>query len=88
MDTTWNVISEDCVELRYKEKEEMFIESDYISEITAALTTATARIRLYQMLDWLHPSQVCYCDADSEIYISMMKQTLNTNPRRNTKQQL
>jgi hypothetical protein len=25
MDTTWNIISEDCVELRYKEKEDMFI---------------------------------------------------------------
>ena len=34
-DATWNIISEDCVELRYKEKKEMFIESDYLSEITA-----------------------------------------------------
>jgi len=69
MDTTWNIISEDCVELRYKENTDMFIESDYISEITAVFTTANARVRLYQMLDWLHPSQVCYCDTDSVIFI-------------------
>jgi hypothetical protein len=69
MDTTWNIISEHCVELQHKEKDDMFIESDYISEITAVFTTANARIRLYQMLDWLHPSQVCYHDTDSVIFI-------------------
>ena len=47
----------------------MFIESDDIGEITAMFTTANARVRLYQMLDWLHPSQVCYCDTDSVIFI-------------------
>ena len=40
-----------------------------LSEITAVFTTANARIRLYQMLDWLHPSQVYYCDTDSVIFI-------------------
>jgi hypothetical protein len=69
MDTTWNIISEDCVELRYKENTDMFIESDYISEITAVFTTANARVRLYRMLDWLDPSQVAYCDTDSVIFI-------------------
>ena len=68
-DATWNIISEDCVELRYKENIDTFIESDYISELTAVFTTANARVRLYQMLDWLHPSQVCYCDTDSVIFI-------------------
>ena len=52
MDATWNIISENCVELRYKENTDMFIESDYISEITAVFTAANARVRLYQMLDW------------------------------------
>ena len=47
----------------------MFIESDDISEITAMCTTANARVRLYQMLDWLQPSQVCYCDKDFVIFI-------------------
>ena len=32
-------------------------------------TTWNARVRLYQMLDWLDPSQVCYCDTDSVICI-------------------
>ena len=68
-DATWNIISEDCVELRYKENIDTFIESDYISELTAVFTTANARVRLYLMLDWLHPSQVCYCDTDSVIFI-------------------
>ena len=44
---TWNIINEDCVELRYTEDVGMIIESDYISEITAVFTTANARIRLY-----------------------------------------
>ena len=26
-------------------------------------------MRLYQVLDWLHPSRVCYCDTDSVIFI-------------------
>ena len=42
IDTTWIIISEDCVELRYKENTDMLIESDYISEIIAAFTTSNA----------------------------------------------
>jgi hypothetical protein len=68
-DCYWDIVGENCVELRYKEKEEMFIESDYISEVTAVFTTANARVRLYRMLDWLDPSQVAYCDTDSVIFI-------------------
>ena len=57
------------MELQYKEKEDMFIESDYISEVTAVFTTANARVRLYRMLDGLDPSQVAYCDTDSVIFL-------------------
>ncbi len=46
----------------------MVIESDYISEITACFTTANARVRLYKMLDYFHPTQVLYCDTDSVFY--------------------
>jgi hypothetical protein len=66
---TWNIISPQCVELRYTDDVETIIENDYISEITAAFTTANARVRLYKMMDWLHPSQVCYCDTDSVIFL-------------------
>ena len=45
------------------------MEPDYISEITAVFTTANARVRLYEMLEWLDPSQLCYCDTDSVIFI-------------------
>ena len=68
-DFHWDIVGENCVELQYKEKEDMFIESDYISEVTAVFTTANARVRLYRMLDWLDPSQVAYCDTDSVLFI-------------------
>ena len=57
----------------------LFIESDYISEITAVFTAANARVRLYQMLDWLHPSQVYIAVIQILWYSYTMKQILNTN---------
>ena len=42
---------------------------EYVSEITGVFTTANARIRLYNMLDWLHESQICYCDTDSVMFV-------------------
>ena len=47
----------------------MVIESDYISEITAAFITAHARARLNKMMDWLEPSQIAYCNTDSVIFL-------------------
>ena len=44
---TWNIINEDCVELRYTEDVDTIIESDYISEIATVFTNTNARIRLY-----------------------------------------
>jgi hypothetical protein len=62
---SWHVLDSECVELRFTEKEEALVECEYISEIVAAFTTANARVRLYKMLDWMHPSQLAYCDTDS-----------------------
>jgi hypothetical protein len=67
--TSWEIVSEKCVEVRYKENAETTMPADYISEITAAFTTANARMRLYAMLDWLDPSQVIYCDTDSVFFL-------------------
>ena len=58
----------------------MHVESDYISEITAAFTTANARVRLYKMLDWLDPSQLCYCDTDSVIFLYDETNDKHKNP--------
>ena len=64
-DKKWHIMNNSCVELRYEDNEDMKIEADYISEVTAVFTTANARMRLYDMLDWLDPSQILYTDTDS-----------------------
>ena len=68
-DKKWHIINSNCVELKYEVNKDMNVEADYISEITAVMTTASARMRLYDMLDWLDPSQVLYCDTDSVFFI-------------------
>ena len=68
-DKSWHIINEKCVELKCTDKTEYAIEADYISEITAVFTTASARLRLYDMLAWLDPSQLIYCDTDSVIFM-------------------
>jgi len=55
--------------LRYNDDINYDIEPEYGSEITAAFTTANARIRLMSMLLWLDKSQIVYCDTDSVIFI-------------------
>jgi hypothetical protein len=65
---TWHIINEQCVELRYSDDIDYDVEADYISEVTAVFTTANARVRLYSMLNWLHSSQIIYCDTDSVIF--------------------
>jgi hypothetical protein len=67
---TWHSLNDKTVEVRYQENNETLVEANYISEITAAFTTANARIRLYTMLEWLDPSQVIYCDLDSVVHLS------------------
>ncbi len=49
------IIKEHTVELRY--------------ENASVFTKANARLRLYNMLDWLHESQICYCDADCVLLV-------------------
>jgi hypothetical protein len=65
----WHIVNNNCVELKYDEDEDVRQEAEYISEVTAVFTTANARMRLYDMLDWLDPSQVLYCDTDSVFFI-------------------
>ena len=65
----WHVINDNCVELRYKYKEDTMFDPAFVSEITAAFTTSNDRVRLYSMLDWLDDSQIIYCDTDSVIFL-------------------
>ena len=51
-----------------------------MSETTAVFTTANARIRLYNFMDWLHPSQACYCDTDSVICLYNATNPWHKNP--------
>ncbi len=66
---SWDIINEHCVELKSGDVEQAQVDNAFISEITAAFTTANARVRLYEMLTWVHHSQVIYCDTDSIIFI-------------------
>jgi hypothetical protein len=77
---TWNIINESCVELRYQDNDDFNIEVDYISEIKAIMTTANARMRLYDMLSWLDPSQVVYCDTDSVMFVYDETNSLHKYP--------
>ena len=79
---TWNIIDSGCIELRFTEDVDLHVESDYISEITAVFTTANARVRLYKMLDWLHPSQICYCDTDSVMFVTNSKNPNHKDPNK------
>ena len=64
-----DIINENCVEMRYSKDIDYEIEAEFGSEITAAFTTANARIRLMGMLQWLDKSQILYCDTDSVFFI-------------------
>ena len=57
----WESINPNCVELKCSDTDDSDIEATYISEITAAFITANARMRLYDLLSWLHPSQIDAC---------------------------
>jgi hypothetical protein len=47
----------------------MNVEAEFINATAAAFTTANARMRLYQMIDFLNPDQPVYVDTDSMKYI-------------------
>ena len=76
----WEIINPNCVELKYSDTDDSDIEATYISEITAAFTTANARMRLYDLLSWLHPSQILYCDTDSVMFIYNKTNPLHKYP--------
>ena len=48
--------------------------------MTAIFTTANARVRLYDMLSWLHPSQIIYADTDSCYFIYDKTNALHKKP--------
>ena len=77
----WHIINKDCVELRSEALNDFNIEASYISEITAVFTTSNARLRLYAMMEWLDPSQVCYCDTDSVMFVYDKTNPLHKEPR-------
>jgi hypothetical protein len=73
-------IDNNMVEIRYIEDHEKIMEADYISEITACFTTSNARVRLYNFMDKLHPSQLFYCDTDSCIFLVDEEDKNHINP--------
>jgi hypothetical protein len=77
---SWTIVNERCVEMKFEEESDYVVDAPHISEITAIFTTANARMRLYSMLDWLHPSQICYCDTDSVMFIYNEKNPLHKKP--------
>ena len=66
---SWDIVNENCIEVRFNEDMDKVIEPEFISAITAVMTTANARMRLYDFLSWLDPSQLIYCDTDSCIWL-------------------
>ena len=82
----WFIINDTCVELRSKYKEDTTIDPEFVSEITAAFTTANARVRLYNMLDWLDDSQLIYCDTDSVIFLYDEDNPAHKHPELNSEE--
>ena len=82
---SWDIINSTCIELHFEEDGECTIDADYISEITSVFTTANARLRLYDMLSWVHPSQLIYCDADSVIFSYDENNPLHKKPTNDAK---
>ena len=62
---SWQILTENCVELRSINAENTSIDPEFISEITGVFTTANARLRLYDFISWIDPSQLICCDTDS-----------------------
>ena len=72
-----NFINDDMVQISYNFKDQ-YIENDNNTNVfIAALTTSSARLRLYQMLDYLG-DKVIYYDTDSIVYIDDGIQVVKT----------
>ena len=76
----WEITNPRCAELKYSDTDDSDIEATYISEITAACTTANARTRVYALLSWFHPSRICYCDTDSVMFVYNKTNPLHKQP--------
>ena len=77
---SWTIVNERCVERKFEEESDYVVDAPHISEIAATFAAANARRSLYSMLDWLHPSQICYCDTDSAMFIYNEKNPLHKKP--------
>ena len=80
-----HIINDNCVEYRYVENNEMTAPPEFISEITAVFTTANARLRLYDLISWIHPSQLLYCDTDSCYFLYDETNPLHKYPSNDAK---
>ena len=80
---SWNIINKDCIEFRYCATENTNLKPDLISEITGVFTTANARLRLYDFMSYLHPSQLIYCDTDSVVWLYDSTNPLHKNRNNN-----
>jgi hypothetical protein len=67
--TNKHIIHENLIEIHYERNKETARPPDYVSPITAAFTTANARVRLAKFMKVVHPSQLLYCDTDSCYFI-------------------
>jgi hypothetical protein len=64
----YTLINEEMIQLSYCLKD-VFVENDFNTNVfIAAFTTSNARLRLYDMLDYLG-NRVCYYDTDSIVYV-------------------
>ena len=62
------MVSENMVEVQYKNIEEFAEQNNKVNVVIAAFTTAYARLKLYDLLDLLQ-ERVLYYDTDSVIYV-------------------
>ena len=66
----FDIINENGVEVIYKSVQRADVDVEYIGEITALFTTAHARLGLYKLLSWFHPSQLIHGDTDRALVLN------------------
>ena len=62
------MVNDETVEVHYKNTDEFAEQNDKVNIVIAAFTTAYARLKLYDLLDFLQ-ERVLYYDTDSVIYV-------------------
>lgn len=73
-------LCENCVEAMYDESSDYTIDQAFINVTLAGSTTSNARLRLYNMLNWLDSPQVMYCDTDSGLFLDGENNPLHKSP--------